>query len=145
MTIIYRSPNSEKEFEKYFTFRWGMLRKPLNLPCGSEQDQLEETAFHIAAFDNQVIVGVGRIHIEPDNTARIRYMAVYEKYQDQGIGSSILRELEQIATTNNVRICWLYARENAIKFYNKNGYVIKGESNSELSELKHQRMEKSLV
>ena len=143
--LIYKSPTTPKEFSEYFSFRWEMLRKPLNLPHGSEQDKLEESAFHIAAYQNHKIIGVGRIHIESDNTARIRYMAVHENYQNQGIGSSILRELERIATTNNVRVCWLYAREVAIKFYANNGYMIKGESKSELAELRHERMEKSLI
>jgi ribosomal protein S18 acetylase RimI-like enzyme len=71
-------------------------------------------------------------------------MAVDDDYQNQGVGSSILIRLEGFAQTNNLRICWLYAREEAIKFYSKNGYAVKGESKSELSELKHKRMEKSL-
>ena len=122
-----------------------MLRKPFKLPPGSEQDEFEDHAFHIAVYSDQIIIGVGRIHIEPDQTTRIRYMAVHDTYQNQGIGSSILRELEQFARKNNLRDCWLYARQDAINFYLKNGYRIKGESNSELQELKHQRMEKQLM
>ena len=122
-----------------------MLRKPLNLPRGSEKDELEEHSFHIAAYNNHKIIGVGRIHIEPDDTARIRYMAVHRDYQNQGVGSRILKELEQYARTNNLRDCWLYAREGAIAFYKKNGYVVKGENKSELTVLKHERMEKQLV
>ena len=145
MKIIYRSPETEKEFKEYFLFRWEMLRKPLNLPRGSEQDELEEQAFHIGAYHNHEIIGVGRLHIEPDDTARIRYMAVHDYYQNQGVGSRILRELEQHALANNLQNCWLYAREGAIGFYSNNGYVIKGENKSELSQLKHERMEKQLV
>ena len=122
-----------------------MLRRPLNLPRGSEQDGLEKYSFHIAAYNNQKIIGVGRLHAEPDNTVRIRYMAVRDNYQNQGIGSRILKELEQYARTNNQRVCWLYAREEAINFYSKNGYVIKGEYNSKLLNLRHKRMEKILV
>ncbi len=121
-----------------------MLRKPLNLSRGSEQDELEEIAFHIAAYINHKVIGVGRLHVESDGSARIRYMAVHDDYRNQGIGSNILRKLEKFASTNNLRVCWLYARAAAVTFYSKNGYVIKGESNSELSVLKHERMEKSL-
>ena len=145
MSIIYRSPNSKKEFEKYYEFRWKMLREPLNLPRGSEQDELEEHSFHITAYNKHEIIGVGRLHIEPDNTARIRYMAVHDDYQNQDVGSRILKELEQHARDNHLRECRLYARESVILFYSKNGYVIKGKSKSELSQLKHERMEKQLV
>ena len=122
-----------------------MLRKPLNLPRGSERDELEERSFHVAAYHNHVVVGVGRIHVEPDNTARIRYMAVHENYQNQGVGSTILGKLEKIARANQPQVCWLYARQSATGFYAKNGYVVKGESKSERPELKHQRMEKRLA
>lgn len=121
-----------------------MLRSHLNLPRGSERDTIEKSSFHIAAYNGETIIGAGRLHIEPDHSARIRYMAVDDDYQNQGVGSSILIKLEEFAQTNNLRICWLYAREEATKFYSKNGYEVKGKSKSELSGLKHKRMEKSL-
>lgn len=121
-----------------------MLRKPLDLPPGSEQDELEESSFHIAAYDGSKVIGVGRMHIETDQNARVRYMAVHNDYQKQGIGSTILKKLEQFAKKNEAQTCWLYARENAISFYLNNGYKIKGNSISELIGLKHERMEKLL-
>ena len=121
-----------------------MLRKPLGLPPSSEQDELEESSFHIAAYDNSKIIGVGRLHIETGQNARVRYMAVHEDYQKQGIGSTILKKLEQFAKKNNVQVCWLYARENAINFYMNNGFKIKGDCNSELLGVNHERMEKHL-
>ena len=142
--ITYKSPTTDNEFKKYFSFRWEMLRKPLDLLPGSEQDEFEESSFHIAAYDDSKIIGVGRLHIEPDHSARIRYMAVHKDYQKQGIGSRILEKLEQFAKKNHVHICWLYARENAINFYMNNGFKIKGKSKSELLGLNHERMEKQL-
>ena len=121
-----------------------MLRKPLDLPPGSEQDELEESSFHIAAYDGSKVIGVGRMHIETDQNARVRYMAVHNDYQKQGIGSTILKKLEQFAKKNEAQTCWLYARQNAISFYLNNGYKIKGNSISELIGLKHERMEKLL-
>ena len=143
MAVVYRPPESEEEFENYFKFRWEQLRKPLGLTQGSEQDELESTAFHIAAFNNEKIIGVGRLQIEKDTTARIRYMAVDNKFRKQGIGSRLLEELENIAKTKSVKNCWLYARESAASFYLKNNYEIRGEAISEL-EIPHQRMEKTL-
>ncbi len=144
-SIRYKSPVTPEEFSEYFAFRWEMLRKPLALPRGSEQDEREGDAFHIAAYDEQLIVGVGRLHTESGCAARIRYMAVHAKYQYQGIGSSILRQLERFARSHRMQVCWLYARENAVKFYTGNGYVIHGKSRSELSALHHERMEKQLT
>ncbi len=75
MAVVYRSPETEKEFENYLKFRWEQLRKPLGLTQGSEQDELENSAFHIAAFNNEKIIGVGKKKKKKDTTARIRYMA----------------------------------------------------------------------
>lgn len=143
MKIIYRSPTSIKEFEEYFTFRWKYLRKPLGLELGSEQDVLEDSAFHLAAFFNKKIIAVGRIQIEQNNTARIRYMAVDSKFRKQGIGSHLLNELEKHAIDNNAKSCWLYARETALSFYSKNFYDISGAAASTL-EIPHLRMQKIL-
>ena len=143
MPIIYRSPQSKQELHDYFQFRWEQLRKPLGLKKGSEQDTLENTAFHIAAFNNQKIIAVGRLQLEKTFTARIRYMAVEKPFRKQGIGSEILRQLEAIAKKGKVKMCWLLARETAIDFYLRNNYQIKGTAESEL-EINHQRMEKLL-
>ena len=145
MNLIFRSPDSEREFEEYFNFRWEQLRKPIGLEQGSEQDNLEDSTFHIAAYEENKLVGVGRLQFENNSTTRIRYMAVDPKYRNQGIGSQILKKLEKIANNHNADTCWLYARETAISFYKKNGYEIKGQTKSELSQVNHKRMEKQLI
>lgn len=143
--VFYKSPATPAEFAEYFAFRWEMLRKPLCLPRGSERDELENDAFHLAAYDGNQIVGVGRLNVETQHTARIRYMAVLSRYRLRGIGSTLLLQLEQFAQDHCIRVCWLYAREAAVSFYFRNGYVIRGEALSELSGLHHERMEKCFV
>ena len=142
--IQYRPPLAPGEFAEYFSFRWALLREPLGLPRGSERDSLEDAAFHIAAYDGPSVIGVGRLHIEADGTARIRYMAVHADYRHKGIGRSILRKLEQFAHDHQVRVCWLHARVGAVGFYKKNGYAACGACKSELSFVRHERMEKML-
>lgn len=143
MTIIYRSPNSDEEFENYFNFRWQQLRKPLGFKQGSEQDEFEDHSFQMAAFKKQKIIGVGRLQINTDNSARIRYMAVEDTFRKHGIGGKILENLETIASANKVTDCWLLARENATGFYLKNNYKIIGNAESELP-IPHVRMQKLL-
>ena len=142
--IRYRSPLAPGEFAEYFSFRWAQLREPLDMPRGSEKDSQEDTAFHLAAYDGLSVVGVGRVHIEAGGTARVRYMAVRADYRHRGIGRSILERLEQFVRTREVRVCWLLARESAVEFYKKNGYVVSGTGESELSSVHHERMEKVL-
>ena len=140
---IFRPPDSIDELDEYYKFRWEMLRKPLNLPFGSEKDEIEGSAVHIAAFKHNKIIAAGRLQLEENLSARIRYMAVDKLFRNQGVGSKLLAELEAIAKTENVKMCWLLARETATEFYLKNNYQIKGEANSNLA-IKHHRMEKYL-
>ncbi len=144
MTITYRSPRTKEEFENYYKFRWNQLRKPLGLERGSEQDELEKYAFHIAAFDKNDLIGVGRIQLEQNSLARIRYMAVESRFRNRGIGSKLLKKLEIHALSNNINLCWLLAREEAVPFYEKNNYEISGTAHSEL-QIPHLRMQKLIV
>ena len=41
MNYIIKSPETKQEWEKYFAFRWKLLRKPWNMPLSSLKDSLE--------------------------------------------------------------------------------------------------------
>ncbi|MEM8845178.1 MAG: GNAT family N-acetyltransferase [Pseudomonadota bacterium] len=142
--FILRSPKSDKEFEQYFYFRWQQLREPLKLPRGSEQDDLEDQAFHcMAIMPNQKIIGVGRINHELNNAMRIRYMAVDQTVQSKGVGSAILQKLIEYAKQKHAKTCWLNAREKACTFYLKQGFEIQDKIESDLN-IPHFRMEKKI-
>ena len=99
--LEFRVPKNEKEFNEYDLFRWRLLRKPIGKTIESLKDEYEDNSFHlIGVIDNQ-IVACGRLHFIDDSKAQIRYMAVDEKYQRKGLGSSILSLLESHAKKNN--------------------------------------------
>ena len=127
MKIKLVKPRSKKEFKKYFSFRWKMLRQPLNQPLGTEKDSLENDSYHIMLVnDDLALLGVGRIHIIGNQDefliAQVRYMAIDSLYQNKGLGTLILNHLESYAIQNKVCKIILNARENAVDFYIKNGY-----------------------
>ena len=142
--VLIKSPSTEQEFASYYQFRWEQLRKPLGLSFGSERDQMEEFAYHcMAVDDNGSLVGVGRIHITPQQDMQIRYMAVDARYQNQGIGTSILNFLLSFAVDQRVPRCWLNARSAACHFYEKAGFENLRPVSSEL-DIPHFRMEIAL-
>ena len=145
--FIISKPASKDDFFQYFDLRWRILRKPLNQKKGSERDNLENNCHHICIKDqNSKIVAVGRIHFisNEKKQAQIRYMAVEEKFQKQGLGQKILNELEAIALLNNVGFIFLEARENAVEFYKKNGYSIKKKSHILYDLIQHWTMYKKI-
>lgn len=139
--IYLKTPSNDLELAQYYEFRWLQLRKPLSMPLGSEQDQYENESYHCCAMNVQNrVIGVGRITLQSDLTMRIRYMAVDQLYRHQGVGSRILQFLLAHAKQNQVSICWLNAREQAIDFYQKNQFSIVRRIQTDLP-IPHYRMQ----
>ena len=113
-----------REWDCYFRLRWLILRKPLGLLPGSEQDDLEFNAHHrgIFSFDQSQCFACGRLQSTSHKIGQIRYMAVHSKMQNKGLGTLVLTSLEQAAQQLNLDAVFLNARENAQHFYLKNGF-----------------------
>ena len=123
MNYIIKSPETKLEWDKYFNFRWEMLRKPLGMSKETLKDELEDESHHLIAVDEQKeVIGGGRLHFNNNKEAQIRYMAVSNTIQRKGLGSAIVSELEAIAREKGIQEMVLNARENAISFYLSMGY-----------------------
>ena len=122
--LEFRVPKNENEFNEYDLFRWRLLRKPIGKTIESLKDEYEDNSFHLIGVIDKKIVACGRLHFIDDSKAQIRYMAVDEKYQRKGLGSSILSLLESHAKKNNADKIILNARDHAIKFYATAKYKI---------------------
>ena len=145
MKII--EPNSSAEFEQYYNLRYEVLRKPWLQPKGSEKDDGDKSSIHRMIIDesNGKAVAVGRLQFNTSEEAQIRYMAVSENYQLKGYGNIIVKTLEDIALDKGIRNIILQARENALKFYWKNGYEIIEKSYLLFDEIQHWLMVKKIT
>ncbi|EOC3494446.1 fatty acid biosynthesis protein FabY, partial [Shigella sonnei] len=123
-----RVPQTEEELERYYQFRWEMLRKPLHQPKGSERDAWDAMAHHQMVVDEQGnLVAVGRLYINADNEASIRFMAVHPDVQDKGLGTLMAMTLESVARQEGVKRVTCSAREDAVEFFAKLGFINQGE------------------
>ena len=145
MKII--EPNSSAEFEQYYNLRYEVLRKPWHQPKGSEKDDGDKSSIHRMIIDesNGKAVAVGRLQFNTSEEAQIRYMAVSDNYQLKGYGNLIVKTLEDIALNKGIRNIILQARENALKFYWKNGYEIIEKSYLLFDEIQHWLMVKKIT
>ena len=121
---IIRQPKTSKEWENYYQLRWKILRAPLNLDKGSEKDDLEDSSIHRAVFEDEQIIGIGRLHFIDKDKAQIRYMAVLEECRDKGLGRMIVEEFNQISEEGGIFKIILYARESVVGFYKKLDFEI---------------------
>jgi len=71
-------------------------------------------------------------------------MAVDEDYRKKGIGSRLLKKLEEAAIERKAEQIVLNARENALVFYKKNGYCIVAKGHTLFGSIPHYVMKKEL-
>jgi predicted GNAT family N-acyltransferase len=143
--VLIRSPATDSELEVYYRLRWRILREPWNQPPGSEKDDREADALHLAAWnDSGTLIGVGRLHRLSANAGQIRYMAVDPSERGRGVGAAILRELEILAARSGFDEVMLNARKEAVPFYESNGYVIVQPSHSLFGVIPHFEMRKRI-
>ena len=146
MCFHIKQPENEEEFKRYYLLRWKLLRAPWNQPEGSEVDDLEGHCFHLMAVDdNNEVIAVARLQFNSDDEAQIRYMAVDEKHQRQGIGRALIKAIETQAIKTCLKKIKLDAREPAVCFYEKLGYTVIEKSYLLFDEIQHFRMEKTYL
>ena len=125
--------------------RWDLLRAPWNQPEGSEIDDIEDQCFHLMAVDDDSkVIAVARLQFNSESEAQVRYMAVAEPYQRQGIGRRLIETMEKHATASACKKIVLDAREPAVGFYQRLGYCIDEKSYLLFEQIQHFRMSKAL-
>ena len=139
-----RTPNTKAEWDAYYQLRWEVLRKPWNQPKGSEKDIAEDRFYHVAAFDNNQLIGVGCFLMINEVEAQIRFMGVDANAQRKGVGVSLMNALEVEAFGRGVTKVVLHAREIAVPFYEYCGYTMIEKSYLLYDSIQHFLMSKEI-
>lgn len=141
--MIITQPKSQEDFERYYDLRWRLLREPWKQPRGSEKDDLEERSLHLMVCkEDRIPVAVGRAHFNTDIEAQIRFMAVEPRYQNTGLGTVVLKRLEDEVRQLGAKYIILHSRDAAVSFYEKNGYKIISPSHTLFETVSHFLMKK---
>ena len=144
---ILIAPSENADYNRIFRLRWEILRRPWGQAEGSEQDKEEFTSIHRAIINTEnedVVLACGRIQQIEENLAQVRYMAVNDAFRGQGLGSTVLKSLEEAAQEMEINRVFLHAREPAVSFYLRLGYQLQEEISPFLG-IRHFRMEKLLA
>ena len=139
-----RSPATKEEWKRYDDFRWEVLRKPLKMSHIPLKDDLEDESLHLIGVTSKgEVIACGRLHLITSYEAQIRYMGVSEDLRRSGIGSKMIKKLEEEAVRQGASQIMLNARENAVSFYKSLGYFEAGPYESDI-QIPHTRMEKKI-
>jgi GNAT superfamily N-acetyltransferase len=124
--------------------RYAILRQPWNKPRETATDEQEVSSVNSYISDNGQVVACGRLQDNGGGVGQIRYMAVDAGYQGKGLGKLIVAKLEEEARRIGLTTIELQARENALQFYQSQGYVVKEMSFKLWDIIQHYLMTKDL-
>jgi len=82
----------------------------------------DKDALHFGVFVGEKLVCVASVYLS-SNKARLRKFATDIGYQNQGIGSLMLRHILQYLQNTPVAFFWCDARESALGFYQRFGML----------------------
>ncbi|TMI94067.1 MAG: GNAT family N-acetyltransferase [Bacteroidetes bacterium] len=132
-----------KEYQQMVKLRDDILRKPLGLSFSPEELENEKSNLMIGAFEDGNILGCAMLVEENSRVVKLRQMAVLNALQGKGIGRALMQFAENLARDHGYRVLTMHARKNAVGFYEKMGYTVKGDEFMEVS-IPHYEMEKQL-
>jgi predicted GNAT family N-acyltransferase len=131
------------EYHRMIKLRDEILRKPLGLTFSPDELEKEKNNLHIAAYEDDQMLGCCMLVEEEPDTVRLRQMAVMNDLQGKGIGRALMQFAENLARDRGYKKITMHARRNALGFYEKMGYRKIGKEFHEIT-IPHYVMEKEL-
>lgn len=94
----------------------------------NEFDSIDDTAYHLCAYDGGTPIGSGRLFSEKgDKEYHIGRIAVISEYRGKNIGALIMNALEAYGKGIGAELLCLSAQTRASGFYEKLGFTRYGE------------------
>ncbi len=132
-----------EDFDEVMALRTEVLRKPLNMVFNEKDIAEEFDSHHIAAFQEDQLVGCLILKPVGEGIMKMRQVAVHPDFQGKGMGKKLVAYSEMFALQNGVHKIELHARKTAVPFYLSMAYSVVGEEFLEVG-LPHLKMEKKL-
>lgn len=132
------------EYHETVLLRNDVLRKPLGLQFSAEDLATEYDSFHLVLYDEALELAACLV-LKPltEDTAKMRQVAVREKYQGKGIGKRLVLLSEIFLKRRGFSKLELHARKNVVPFYEKLNYTAIGDEFEEVG-IPHFKMIKNL-
>lgn len=134
---------SEDELEECKKIRLRVFVDEQGVPEHLEMDEYDRSpkaAIHVLAKVQGEPAGCGRLIRFDERTAKLQRLAVLKAYRGHGVGSRLVRELEQHAKKLGYEACILDGQCQAEPFYQSLGYVTISEEPFEDAGIMHVRM-----
>ncbi len=130
---------SEEEKQKVFALRFEVFVGEQKVPPEIELDAEDAHALHIMAEEEGIAVGCARVILQ-NGDAHIGRLAVKKMCRGNGVGSAVCRFIIDYCKQEGYGRIWLNSQLHAVGFYEKLGFVPKGEVFVEAG-IEHKEME----
>lgn len=107
------------------------------VPAELEMDDLDASAEHFVAYDDEVAVGAGRLVVEPAGfegtdpalgpVGHLGRLAVRPEARGSSLGVALVHAIEARAAECGLRVVALSSQTHALGFYERLGYAAYGE------------------
>jgi len=141
--IISAITSASEKYPQVFRLRDEILRKPLGMSLVNDDLSRDHTDTIFIAEHNEEVIGCVLLHHLSAEEAQLRAMAVYDKWQGQGVGRMLVEALENFSSEKGYSKIILHARKVVLGFYSGMGYSVTGDEFTEVG-IPHYMMEKSL-
>ncbi|AFM05621.1 acetyltransferase, N-acetylglutamate synthase [Bernardetia litoralis DSM 6794] len=136
--------HNSKDYWDTVHLRELVLRQPLGMRFSSEELELENNSYHIAAYDeNKKIVGAAMFVPLSSTKLKMRQVVIADDWQGRGIGKELIEFAETFARSKGYKIIEANVRQTAIGFYEKLNYQKQGKEFMEVG-ISHIKVEKNL-
>ena len=126
-----------------FSIRLEVFCKEQGYTQDQELDEIDYEAKHVLFYKGDQAIATGRIFFDSPDTMHLGRLAVLKPFRGTGIGSKLVTILTEQAKYMGAKKVVLDAQCHAVSFYEKSGYVKRGEEHLD-GHVLHQMMEKLL-
>jgi predicted GNAT family N-acyltransferase len=143
-TKLHEIKFGSPEYKESLKLRTDVLRTPLGLVFTKEDLAGDDREYHLAAFDNEKLIGILLLKPMDKTTVKMRQVAVSKEFQGKGIGTYLLKFGEAFSMKKGYAKIELHARKTAVAFYLNFNYQIEGSEFLEVG-IPHYKMSKNIV
>jgi predicted GNAT family N-acyltransferase len=142
MKLAFITPQDARYADE-LELRFRVLREPIGHPRTAVTFPFEKESLHLVAVDDDRVIGCVLFHPESEHSGRLYQMAVASGLQKAGVGTKLVRRLEDEVRGRGFGEVTLHARQTAVPFYERLGYACFGEPYTEVG-LPHRSMRRDL-
>lgn len=143
MSEFREIPFGSECYEQECRLRNELLREPLGLSLWDENLSEESGQIHFGIFDGEMLEACVVVQPLDERMAKLRQVAVRGVSQRKGLGTELMKTLEEDLRERGFCQLILHSRSSVCGFYQKQGYEVEGDAFQEIG-LAHFRMKKLL-